>query len=96
MLEDSKRYNQLIFEANPNAMWVFDLTTLRIFAVNQAAVKFYGIARKVSMTLGMDALFPEGEGVELLSPLRPSTDDKDTQSEMRLCRQKNGRQTGVG
>ena len=35
LLEDSKRYNQLIFEANPNAMWVFDLTTLRIFAVNQ-------------------------------------------------------------
>ena len=23
-LDDSKRYNQLIFEANPNAMWVFD------------------------------------------------------------------------
>ncbi len=88
LLEDSKRYNQLIFEANPNAMWVFDLTTLRIFAVNQAAVKFYGIPRKVFMTLGMDALFPEGEGVELLGSLRPSTDGKETHSEMRLCRQK--------
>ena len=88
LLEDSKRYNQLIFEANPNAMWVFDLTTLRIFAVNQASVKFYGIPRKVFMTLGMDALFPEGEGVELLNSLRPSTDGNQTQSEMRLCRQK--------
>lgn len=87
LLEDSKRYNQLIFEANPNAMWVFDLTTLRIFAVNQAAVKFYGIARKVFMTLGMEALFPEGEGAELLSSLRPGTDGKEVQPEMRLCKQ---------
>lgn len=31
LLEDGKRCNQLIFEANPNVMWVFDLTSLRIF-----------------------------------------------------------------
>ena len=88
LLEDSKRYNQLIFEANPNAMWVFDLATLRIFAVNQAAIRFYGIARKVFMTLGMDALFPEGEGAELLRSLHPGMDGKEGQSEMRLCKQK--------
>jgi PAS domain S-box-containing protein len=88
LLDDSKRYNQLIFEANPNAMWVFDLATLRIFAVNQAAVKFYGIERKVFMTLDMEALFPEGEGSELLHSLRPGTEGKKVQSEMRLCKQK--------
>jgi PAS domain S-box-containing protein len=88
LLDDSKRYNQLIFEANPNAMWVFDLATLRIFAVNQAAVKFYGIERKIFMTLGMEALFPEGEGAELLHSLRPGTEGKKGQSEMRLCKQK--------
>ncbi|CAN5238618.1 hypothetical protein BH10PSE16_BH10PSE16_24830 [soil metagenome] len=85
LLEDSKRYNQLIFEANPNAMWVFDRTSLRIFAVNQAAVQFYGIARKLFMTLGMEALFPEGEGAELLRSLQT---DKEEQSEMRLCKQR--------
>ena len=85
LLEESKRYNQLIFEANPNAMWVFDRTSLRIFAVNQAAIKFYGIARKVFMTLGMEALFPEGEGAELLHSLHTG---KEAQSEMRLCKQK--------
>ena len=88
LLEESKRYNQLIFEANPNAMWVFDLSTLKIFAVNQAAVKFYGISHTVFMTLGMDALFPEGEGAELLRSLRPGKDGKEVQSEMRLCKQK--------
>ena len=85
LLEDSKRYNQLIFEANPNAMWVFDRTSLRIFAVNQAAVKFYGIARKIFMTLGMEALFPEGEGAELLRSLRTGKEDH---SDMRLCKQR--------
>jgi len=85
LLEDSKRYNQLIFEANPNVMWVFDRTSLQIFAVNQAAIKFYGIGRKTFMTLGMDALFPEGEGAELLHSLHTS---KEGQSEMRLCQQK--------
>jgi len=88
LLEESKRYNHLIFEANPNAMWVFDLSTLRVFAVNQAAIKFYGISRTVFMTLGMDALFPEGEGAELLNSLRPGKDGKEGQSEMRLCKQK--------
>ena len=89
LLEDSKRYNQLIFEANPNAMWVFDLASLRIFAVNQAAIRFYGIARKTFMTLGMQELFPEGEGAELLNSLRfESTDGADGVSEMRLCKQK--------
>ncbi|MBG6072955.1 MULTISPECIES: ATP-binding protein [unclassified Polaromonas] len=85
LLEDSKRYNQLIFEANPNAMWVFDRTSLQIFAVNQAAIRFYGIARKTFTTLGMNALFPEGEGAELLDSMHVG---KEGQSEMRLCRQK--------
>ena len=91
LLEDSKRYNQLIFEANPNAMWVFDLASLRIFAVNQAAVRFYGIERKLFMTLTMDALFPPGEGAELLHSLRPDKDAREGKrpaSEMRLCQQK--------
>jgi len=86
LLEDSKRYNQLIFEANPNVMWVFDKTSLQIFAVNQAAIKFYGMSRKVFLSLGMEALFSEGEGAELLHSLRTG---KDGPSEMRLCRQKN-------
>ena len=94
LLEDSKRYNELIFEANPNAMWVFDLASLRIFAVNQAAVKFYEIPRKVFMTLGMEALFPEGEGAELLHSLRPGKTNGGALPELRLCKQRkmNGQQ----
>ena len=85
LLEDSKRYNQLIFEANPNAMWVFDRTSHQIFAVNQAAIRFYGFGRKDFMSLKMAALFPENEGAEILTSLDAA---EEGQSETRLCRQK--------
>ena len=85
LLEDSKRYNQLIFEANPNAMWVFDRASRQIFAANQAAIRFYGFGRAEFMTLKMEALFPEEEGAELLRSLSTA---KEGQSEMRLCKQK--------
>lgn len=96
-LDNSKRYNQLIFEANPNAMWVFDLASLQIFAVNQAAIRFYGIARKKFMTLGMEALFPEGEGAGLLRTLRSGKDGQEREPELLLCKQRkmNGQQALV-
>ena len=85
LLEDSKRYNQLIFEANPNAMWVFDRASRQIFAANQAAIRFYGYGRKDFMALGMQALFPDEEGTELLASLNAA---QEGQSQMRLCQQK--------
>lgn len=85
LLEDSKHCNRLIFEANPNAMWVFDSASREIFAANRAAIQFYGYGREAFMMLQMDALFPGQEGAELLMSLSAA---KDGQSEMRLCRQK--------
>ena len=85
LLEESRRYNQLIFEANPNAMWVFDRASRQIFAANQAAVRFYGYGRKDFMALEMQVLFPGEEGVELLASLNAA---KEGQSDMRLCQQK--------
>ena len=88
-LDDSKRYNELIFEANPNAMWMFDLASQRILSVNQAAVSFYRIPRKVFLNLKMQALFPEGEGALLLQALHPpGRDAPAAMSELRLCRQR--------
>ena len=96
-LDNSKRYNQLIFEANPNAMWVFDLASLQIFAVNQAAIKFYGTARKQFLSMGFDALFPEGEGAEVLRSLRADKDGNQAGPHLLLCKQRkvNGQQVLV-
>ena len=87
-LADSKRYNQLIFEANPNAMWVFDLASLQIFAVNQASIRFYGIARKKFTTLGIEALFPKGEAAELLRSLRSEKEGDELRPHLLLCKQR--------
>lgn len=88
-LEGSERYNDLMFHANPNAMWIFDATSLHILAVNQAAVAFYGIARKAFLKMSMGALFPDGEGAALLSALDAGQGPGARLSEQ-LCKQKKG------
>ena len=52
--------DQILFEANPNPMWVYDLATLRFLEVNDAAVEHYGYSRAefLSMTL-LDIRPPE-------------------------------------
>ena len=44
-LSTSEKRYRLLFEANPNPMWVFDLQTLRFLSVNECAVRHYGYSR---------------------------------------------------
>lgn len=88
LLEGSERYNQLVFEANPNAMWLFDILSLQILAANQAAVNFYGIPRKQFLKLAMGALFPDGEGAVLLASLETRDGSRGKRNEAQLCKQK--------
>ncbi len=88
LLESSEQYNQLIFADNPNAMWIFDRGSLRIMAVNRAAVMFYGFPRKQFLALQMGALFPDGEGTALLSILRDDKKPAITQASPQICKQK--------
>jgi len=50
--ETEERY-QLLFHKNPLPMWVFDLTTLAVLAVNEAAIEKYGYSADefASMTI---------------------------------------------
>ncbi len=84
-LADSESYNQHLFEAHPAAMWLFERSSLRILAVNQAAVRFYGIAHKEFVTLRMGALFPDGEGAALLNSLNPG---RAVPLHLRVCKQR--------
>ena len=89
-LERSERYNQLLFSCNPNAMWIFDLLSLQVVAVNDAATAFYGITRKSFLRLKMGALFPDGEGSSLLSSLGPSSEPAEAQLTPQICKQRKG------
>ncbi|HEY7634494.1 MAG TPA: response regulator [Gemmatimonadales bacterium] len=57
--EADRRY-RLLFDANPQPMWVFDAETLAFLAVNDAAIRHYGYSREefLSMTI-MDIRPPD-------------------------------------
>jgi len=88
LLRDSERRNSLIFNVNPNAMWVFDAVSMHIVAVNQAAEEFYGIPRHAFLKLKMGALFPDGEGAALLSSIDGRMGTRDGKLVLEVCKQK--------
>jgi len=64
-----KNYEQL-FEFNPLPNWIFDLKTLEILAVNQAAVKHYGYSKEEFLQFHLSDLRPKAELSSLTSNLK--------------------------
>jgi PAS domain S-box-containing protein len=60
---------RLLFETNPSPMWVFDLKTLRILAVNQAAVTHYGYSREEFLQLTIVDLRAVEDASDLITAL---------------------------
>jgi two-component system sensor histidine kinase UhpB len=59
-LWESQQQYRLFFESNPLACWVFDVSDLKILAVNAAAVEQYGHSREEFMNLTLrDIPVPE-------------------------------------
>jgi PAS domain S-box-containing protein len=55
---EADRHYRLLFEANPQPMWVFDVDTLGFLAVNDAAVRFYGHSRQEFLEMSIMDLRP--------------------------------------
>jgi PAS domain S-box-containing protein len=64
LVESERRY-RLLFESNPEPMWVFDVTTLEFLAVNDAAVRHYGYSREEFLGMTIKDIRP-AEDLELL------------------------------
>jgi PAS domain S-box-containing protein len=64
-LRKSEAQYRLLFESNPQAMWVYDLATLRFLAVNDAAVRHYGYSRTEFLEMTIKDIRPP-EDVQLL------------------------------
>jgi len=64
-LRKSEAQYRLLFESNPQAMWVFDLATLKFLAVNNAAVRHYGYSRAEFLDMTIKDIRP-AEDVPLL------------------------------
>jgi PAS domain S-box-containing protein len=50
--EADRRY-RLLFDANPQPMWVFDVATLEFLAVNDAAIRRYGYTRDEFLSMNI-------------------------------------------
>src|ERR1039457_5777813 len=72
MEESEKRY-RLLFESNPQPMWVFDRGTLAFLAVNHAAIARYGYTRDEFLAMTLRDIRPPEDVPEFLEHTRVST-----------------------
>ena len=72
-LEESESRYRLLFESNPQPMWVFDSVTLAFLAVNQAAIACYGYTREEFLGMTLRDIRPPEDVPALLEHTRTST-----------------------
>src|SRR2546427_9309415 len=60
-LRKSKEQYRLLFEENPQAMWIFDLHSFRFLAINAAALRQYGFSGAEFRTMTAKDLYPAAE-----------------------------------
>src|SRR5690242_10425342 len=82
-LRKSEAQYRLLFESNPQPMWVYDIETLRFLAVNDAAVSHYGYSRAEFLSLTIKDIRPPEDVPLLSSYLGASTAEVDHAGEWR-------------
>jgi len=55
-LRESEQQYRLMFEANPNPMWVFNIETMKFLAVNEASVHHYGYTQKEFLSMSLQEM----------------------------------------
>ena len=76
-LLDSERRYRLLFEANPQPMWVYDLERLTFLAVNSAAISHYGFTRKEFLAMTIKDIRPPEDIPSLLNSVSIGSDGLD-------------------
>lgn len=65
-LRESEEHYRMLFEGNPQPMWVYDLDTLAFLAVNDAAINHYGYSREEFLAMTIKDIRPPEEVPALL------------------------------
>lgn len=60
-LRDSEYHYRLLFESNPQPMWVYDTGTLKFLAVNDFAISKYGYTREQFLSMNLYDIRPREE-----------------------------------
>jgi PAS domain S-box-containing protein len=82
-LRESEEQYRLMFESNPQPMWVYDLETLRFLAVNEAAVYHYGYSREEFLAMTIKDIRPPEDVPALTRYLSRATPGLDRAGEWR-------------
>ncbi len=69
----SEERNRLLFECNPQSVYVYDVETLLILDVNKAAIRNYGYSREEFLALSIKDLRPPEDVPVLLESLAKAT-----------------------
>ena len=72
-LRSSEQSYRVLFEANPQPMWIYDLGSLTFLAVNDAAVAQYGYSREEFLRMSIKEIRPSEEVPTLLERLADPT-----------------------
>jgi PAS domain S-box-containing protein len=82
-LRKSEMQYRLLFESNPQPMWVYDLTTLRFLAVNDAALKHYGYSPSEFLDMTIMDIRPDEEVRKLREYIAAGNPELDHAGEWR-------------
>ena len=77
-LEKSERRYRLLFDNNPQPMWVYDCKTLAFLAVNNAAIRSYGYTREEFLGMAIKDIRPAEDVPALLEDIRKANTDLHT------------------
>ena len=78
LLSESEAKYRMLFEANAETMYVYDLETFQILAVNQAAVNQYGYSREEWLSMSAFDIRPPEEAPRLREYLRRQPIESET------------------
>jgi PAS domain S-box-containing protein len=77
-LRNSEARYRLLFESNPNPMWVFEVDTFAFLAVNQAVIAHYGYSKEEFLSMTLADIIPNADITSLhqaLSTFTPGQND---------------------
>ncbi|MDQ1636792.1 MAG: two-component system, cell cycle sensor histidine kinase and response regulator CckA [Pyrinomonadaceae bacterium] len=82
-LRESEERYRLLFESNPQPMWVYDVETLAFLAVNKSAVRHYGYSREEFLSMTIADIRPAEDLPFLYESVAQSFDGLDRAGEWR-------------
>jgi PAS domain S-box-containing protein len=82
-LRKSEAQYRLLFESNPQPMWVYDVETLRFLAVNDAAIRHYGYSRSEFLEMTLNDIRPAEDVPRLSAYLASDSPERHNAGEWR-------------